>query len=280
MTFSTKSYLKEKMVNEQGLFGNLPKFELPGNLPGMTDLLKDPSGVAQQYVGTVIDPVANVVVPAIGKHVKSQAGEIGAEAGRQFGAGTVSSGTSQLASPESTKALSTAGKAFGSGATSGALSSLGTSLKDPKTLAAIGAGTLATGALLGAGSALGKRVFGRRKEKEKKSGRGYLAASTNYNYSQPNPYATALEPSNLAGGIGALGGSLGGFAGGGALGALGAQALGLKPGGFGAGALRIGGQAVGSVLGGALGGAGGFELFKKRKKKKDNPMLPDMYRNA
>ena len=51
---------------------------------------------------------------------------------------------------------------------SGALSSLGTTLSKPKNLAALGAGALATGALVGTGATIANRVFGRRKKDKRK----------------------------------------------------------------------------------------------------------------
>ena len=59
-------------------------------------------------------------------------------------------------------------KGAGSDAMSGALSSLGTTLSKPKNLAALGAGALATGALVGTGATIANRVFGRRKKDKRK----------------------------------------------------------------------------------------------------------------
>ena len=59
-------------------------------------------------------------------------------------------------------------KGVGSDAMSGALSSLGTTLSKPKNLAALGAGALATGALVGTGATIANRVFGRRKKDKRK----------------------------------------------------------------------------------------------------------------
>ena len=46
--------------------------------------------------------------------------------------------------------------------------SLGTTLSKPKNLAALGAGALATGALVGTGATIANRVFGRRKKDKRK----------------------------------------------------------------------------------------------------------------
>lgn len=59
-------------------------------------------------------------------------------------------------------------KGAGSDAMSGALSSLGKTLSKPKNLAALGAGALATGALVGTGATIANRVFGRRKKDKRK----------------------------------------------------------------------------------------------------------------
>jgi len=59
-------------------------------------------------------------------------------------------------------------KGAGSDVMSGALSSLGTTLSKPKNLAALGAGALATGALVGTGATIANRVFGRRKKDKRK----------------------------------------------------------------------------------------------------------------
>lgn len=153
--------------------------------------------------------------------------------------------------------------------TSGALSSLGTTLSKPANLAKLGAGALATGALIGGGMALSDRLFGRKKKKEKKG--EFLASSF-------NPYVRSTA--DITGATGATAGTLGGLLGGKYLGARGADVLGLSKGSVGRTALEIGGQALGTVLGGTVGGILGYEAGKKRRKKKDNPMLPDMYRNA
>ena len=155
--------------------------------------------------------------------------------------------------------------------TSGSLSSLGKTFSDPKTLAKIGAGALATGALVGGGMALGNRLFGRRPEKKKK--KGQLLASSY------NPYFRSAA--DIGGATGATAGTLGGLLGGRYAGAKAADALKLGQDSFGRTALQIGGQALGTVLGGTVGGIFGYEALKKRKKKREqNPMLPDMYRNA
>lgn len=152
----------------------------------------------------------------------------------------------------------------GSEFTQGVTSSLGKTFSDPKTLAKLGAGALATGALVGGGMALGNRLFGRRPEKKKKRS---TAISLTASY---NPYARTGQ--ELGGAFGATSGSLGGLLGGRYAATKAADALGLKQGGIGRTALEIGGQALGTVAGGTLGGMAGWELGKKRKKK--NEMLP------
>jgi hypothetical protein len=152
----------------------------------------------------------------------------------------------------------------GSEFTKGVTSSLGKTFSDPKTLAKLGVGALATGALVGGGMALGNRMFGRRPEKKKKRS---TAISLTASY---NPYARTSQ--ELGGAFGATSGSLGGLLGGRYVATKAADALGLKQGGIGRTALEIGGQALGTVAGGTLGGMAGWELGKKRKKK--NEMLP------
>ena len=136
-------------------------------------------------------------------------------------------------------------------------------------LAKIGAASLIAGAGIGTGAALANRIFGKKKKK-KRSGE-FLAASY-------NPYIRSTA--DITGATGATAGTLGGLLGGKYLGARGADVLGLSPGSIGRTALEIGGQALGTVLGGTVGGVLGYEAGKKRKKKTNNPMLPDMYRNA
>lgn len=153
----------------------------------------------------------------------------------------------------------------GSEFTQGVTSSLGKTFSDPKTLAKLGVGALATGALVGGGMALGNRLFGRRPEKKKKRNTA-ITLTASY-----NPYVRSRA--EIGGAVGATGGSLAGLLGGRYAGARAADLLGLKQGGLGRTALEIGGQALGTVAGGTLGGIGGFELGKKRKKKK-NEMLP------
>lgn len=136
-------------------------------------------------------------------------------------------------------------------------------------LAKIGAASLIAGAGIGTSAALANRIFGKKKKK-KRSGE-FLAAAT-------NPYFRSAA--DIGGATGATAGTLGGLLGGRYAGTKAADALKLGQDSFGRTALQIGGQALGTVLGGTVGGILGYEALKKKRKKRDNPMLPDMYRNA
>ena len=137
-------------------------------------------------------------------------------------------------------------------------------------LAKIGAASLIAGAGIGTSAALANRIFGKKKKK-KRSGE-FLAASY-------NPYFRSAA--DIGGATGATAGTLSGLLGGRYVGTKAADALKLGADSFGRTALQIGGQALGTVLGGTVGGILGYEALKKRKKKrKENALLPDMYRNT
>lgn len=202
---------------------------------------------ANQFVNTTIPQVQSAVDQSTNKAITGA--ETAARNTLNYGASLV---------PQTSRQ---AGSEF----TQGVTSSLGKTFSDPKTLAKLGVGALATGALVGGGMALGNRLFGRRPEKKKKRNTA-ITLTASY-----NPYVRSRA--EIGGAVGATGGSLAGLLGGRYAGARAADLLGLKQGGLGRTALEIGGQALGTVAGGTLGGIGGFELGKKRKKKK-NEMLP------
>jgi hypothetical protein len=151
-----------------------------------------------------------------------------------------------------------------------------TSVSDPKNLAKIGAATLAGGALLGGGLALGRRIanIGAKKDKKKLKEAGKDRDKDDLYYKQVNldPYApqyTASQLASTAGGI--TGGALGytaGLAGGQKIGTALGKALGMAspvP-GFG-----IVGAGIGGALGGALGTVGAYQLAKMARPKKKKP---------
>lgn len=135
----------------QPSISNTPVPEVPQVGSNSTDT--KPVTFMGQDVGPVLGAAENVGTNIIG------AGE--AALGRVVtGAGNVGRETIDYASSKF--------KGAGSDAMSGALSSLGTTLSKPKNLAALGAGALATGALVGTGATIANRVFGRRKKDKRK----------------------------------------------------------------------------------------------------------------
>ena len=232
-------------------------------------------------MGLNVDKTIDDNIPKIqqaASNVVTQAGDVGINVGKNL-IDTGASALSNVAKGATSDAEAAARRTMDYGAslapatsrlagsefTKGVTSSLGKTFSDPKTLAKLGVGALATGALVGGGMALGNRLFGRRPEKKKKRS---TAISLTASY---NPYSRSTQ--ELGGAFGATSGSLGGLLGGRYAATKAADYLGLKQGGIGRTALEIGGQALGTVAGGTLGGMAGWELGKKRKKKK-NEMLP------
>jgi hypothetical protein len=154
-------------------------------------------------------------------------------------------------------------KGAGSDVMSGALSSLGTTLSKPKNLAALGAGALATGALIGGGLALGRRIgnIGSKKDKKKlneKSKKDDLY----YRQVDFDPYAPRYTVPQLATTAGGITGTTAGSIYGSKVGtALGGPVGGLL------------GAGIGGALGGAAGSIGAYQLAKMARPKKKKKLV-------
>ena len=134
--------------------------KLPPNIPvtalNATGGVVDATNLIQSgkaALGSVVTDAGNVGQQTIDYAAKRGAGLLGT-------AGDVGRETIDYAASKF--------KGAGSDAMSGALTSLGTTLSKPKNLAALGAGALATGALVGTGATIANRVFGRRKKDKRK----------------------------------------------------------------------------------------------------------------
>ena len=134
--------------------------KLPPNIPvtalNATGGVVDATNLIQSgkaALGSVVTDAGNVGQQTIDYAAKRGAGLLGT-------AGDVGRETIDYAASKF--------KGAGSDTMSGALSSLGTTLSKPKKLAALGAGALATGALVGTGATIANRVFGRRKKDKRK----------------------------------------------------------------------------------------------------------------